>query len=537
MSKMKRIVSLTLAVLMAASVMSACTTNNGDDNPNAGKGDSNTEDGTPVARLDYSDPAQISKDVIKPTFMLTYEEGDGTELVWDAIKTLTNIEFEVMPVPLASWVEKEATTMASGNIPDIIGCRSYRTVDKYGPQGAFLNFEPYIEKGMMPNYVEVLDSLPPATTLSTSPDGNRYSAPRIYESPRMDQAILVRVDVFEKLGLSREPESLDEFYDSLVKIKEAYPDSTPYFNRWKTDHLLGGFSNMCGTSYTYYLAPGADEYVFGPDSQNFKDALIFGNKLYENGLLDKDFATLSDEEYEEKLITGKAMVTYDYQDTAGFYEESKDLMEDGWAWGAMLSPKYNGEREKYPTLHGYYGYTKAIGAKTEYADEMIKFIDWTYSEVGQQTLMFGVEGEHHTKGADGSIEMITDILYAGNPTGSIKAHGLNDQDIFSVMPTEGSEFFENVGEFTIAQKKYLTENDAFAEAIFAARFYDDKKQKEYDNIRVATETYILEEATKVIQGDSSIDDWDKIIDVCKNTYNSDLGLTLINEAYVETFGE
>lgn len=539
MQKFKRIVSLSLAVMMTATVMVACAPADKNETVSGvSSGAASTTPNDDAKALDYSDPTQISKEIIKPTFMLTSNDysGKGEEIIWQTIKQLTNIEFQVIPVPLASWIEKEATTLASGDIPDIMGCRTYTTVDKYGPQGAFLNFEPFVEKGMMPNYVKVLESMPPANTLATSPDGKRYGAPRIYATPRMDEALLCRVDIFEKNGLSREPETFDDFYNILAKLKELYPNSTPYFSRWETKHLLQNIAWMFNSNYTYYLGSGAKEYTYGPDSQNYKDALVFLNKLYSDGLLDKDFATLTDEEYEEKLITNKGFVTFDYQDTA-FYEESKSLLDEGWSWGAMLAPKYNGERCGYPVLEGYFGYTKAIGAKTKYADELIRFIDWTYAEPGQQALMFGVEGDTYEKGTDGSIKMLKDIKYAGNLAGTILVHGLNDQNIFSVLPGNASEFYENVGDFTIAQKKYLTEKDAFSDPIFTARFYDDNKEKQYNDIRVAAETYILEESTKVIQGQSKIDGWDKVIETVKSTYKADDGLALINAAYKETYSE
>lgn len=541
MKTLKKAAGLLLCTLLAAS-FTACGTGTA---PTGGGSAStpssastasaaSTASDTQTAALDYSDPAQISAEVIKPSFFLTSDGYDGSEIIWQTIKEYTNIEFQVIPVPLASYKEKEATTLASGNLPDIMGCRSYTTVDKYGPQGAFLNLEPYIEKGMLPNYIKILGEKPPAMTLATSPDGNRYGAPRIYMTPRMDEALLCRVDIFEKNGLTREPETFDEFYDILAKLKEAYPDSTPYFSRWETTHLLQNMGWMMDTNYTYYLAAGADQYVFGPDSQNYRDCLSFLQKLYANGLLDKDFATLSDEEYEEKLITNKGFVTFDYQDTS-FYESSKSLMDADWNWGAMLAPKYEGKRAGYPVLEGYYGYTKAISNQSKYKDELVRFIDWTYSDPGQQALMFGIEGDTYEKTDDGSVKLLKDIKYAGNEAGTILVHGLNDQNIFSVLPGNAAEFYENVGQFTIAQKKYLTENDAFSDPIFYARFYDDAKQKQYNDIKTAVETYILEESTKVIQGQASVDNWGEVLNVAKTTYRADEGLALLNEAYDETF--
>lgn len=483
---------------------------------------------------DYSDPASISATVIRPTFWVISQYGyEGSEIVWQAIKKATNIDFQVIPVPLASYNEKLATALASQTLPDVIGLRSYSTVDRYGPQGAFLSFEPYIASGMMANFVKVLNANPPAMQLATSPNGLRYGAPRIYETPRMDEAFLARVDILEKLGLSREPETLDDFYHILKTVKDNYPNSAPYINRWEASHLISGFGNIMNTSYTYYLDTEINDYVYGPATQNFKDLLAFIARLYRDNLIAKDFAIMSDEEYEEALIKNTGMFAYDYQDT-GFYEISKNLADPGWTWGPMLPPKYNGKRYGYPVLQGYYGYTKAIAANTRYKEELIRFIDWTYSDIGAKTLMFGTEGETYTM-ANGAVKMLADIQYAGNPGGSIVSHGLNDQFIFSVLTSDGAEFFENVGQFVTAQKQFLTEHNAFAPPVFYARFYDDHKQQRYNDIKTPADTYVLEAATKVILGQASVDDWNKEVQVLKTTFKVDEGLDLIRTAYKETF--
>jgi putative aldouronate transport system substrate-binding protein len=482
---------------------------------------------------DYADPANISANLIKPGFFVISDGYDGSEIVWRAIRAATNIEFQVIPVPLASYNEKIATTLASRDLPDVLGLRSYSTVDRYGPQGAFLSFEPYIEAGLMPNFVRVLNANPPAMQLATSPNSVRYGAPRIYETPRMDEAFLARVDIMEKLNLSREPETLEDFYNILKTVKDRYPSSAPYINRWEVSHLLTGFGNIMNTNYTYYLDPDIDDYVYGPATRNFKDMLAFVARLYRDNLIARDFAIMSDEEYEEALIKGTGMFAYDYQDT-GFYEGSKHLMDEGWSWGAMLPPRYNGKRYGYPVLQGYYGYTKAISANTRYKEELIRFFDWTYSEKGAATLMFGTEGETYTV-QNGAVKMLADIQYAGNPAGTIKSHGLNDQFIFSVLTAPGAEFFENVGQFTIAQKKYLTEHNAFAAPVFAARFYDEALQKRYTDIRNPADTYVLEAATRVILGQAGVDNWDREVQVLKNTYKVDEGLEIIRQAYRETY--
>ena len=57
-----------------------------------------------AATVDYSEPTAISAEPITATFFLTNDTSyTGDEIVWQTIKELTNIEFQVIPVPLSSY--------------------------------------------------------------------------------------------------------------------------------------------------------------------------------------------------------------------------------------------------------------------------------------------------------------------------------------------------------------------------------------------------------------------------------------------------
>ncbi len=549
---MKKIMILLLASLLTVSSLAACSTE-GDEGTTSEGGTStatdDTEDDTAEGDDEgsadmgygvYDSPEAVSEEIINPEIMLTTQEiFDNTTPAFQAMKTLTNIEFEVIAVPLASWNEKEATTLASGDLPDIFAARSYQTIDDYGPEGAFLSFEPYIEEGKMPNYIDVLSSYDPAMKLATSPDGNRYGAPRIYEAPRMDETLLSRLDILEDLGFDREIETMDEFLEILRAIKAEYPDSTPYVNRWGTTHVLSGFAGgMFNTSYTYDLVPGATEYVWGPESQNYKDLLTLLATMYEEGLINKDYATMVDAEWDEAWISDKAMFSWDYcvGDTL-LSKGGSAITNPDFNVVSVTHPEYNGERALAGTLHGYYGYTKAIAADSEYADELIRWIDWTYAPEGQEALMFGVEGEHFQKNGD-EYEMLIDIAYTGNPEGTIPdAGGFNDQDLFSVLPKVGMDFYEGVGDMKIDSVNWCEDNGLFVGFPQGARFYDDDVSADYNDIRTALNTYIEEESAKVINGETSVEDWDNVVQIAIEEFKAHEGLALLNQAYADTYAE
>lgn len=485
---------------------------------------------------DYANPTNVSARVIRPQFWIVSDHNTattGSGIAWQAIRKYTNIDFQVVPVPLAGYDERLATTLASRTLPDVMGLRSFATADRYGPEGAFLSFEPYISAGIMPNFVRVMNSIPPAMSLSFSPNGVRYGAPRFYETPRMDRALLARIDVLQKLGLSQIPETLDDYTNMLRTVKRNYPNSAPYINRWGASNLLSGFQLIFNTSFTYFVDQDVNRIVYGPLTQNFRDMLAYVTQLYAEGLIARDFAIMSDQEYEQALVTGRGMFTYCYQDT-NFYEASRSLMDPDWWWGAVLPPKYNGKRYGYPNLHGYFGYYKVISNTSQFKEELIRFMDWTYARSGANALMFGIEGETYNWGPGGQVNMLADIRFQGNMAGSITGHNLNDQFLFSILTAEGSEFFENTDRFTIAQKKFLNDNNAWAPVSPSARFTDTNAQQRYNAIKTAADTYVLEAVMQIILGQTSINDWDRVVQALRTTFNVEEGLNIINTAYRET---
>ncbi|MGL6175252.1 MAG: extracellular solute-binding protein, partial [Cellulosilyticaceae bacterium] len=502
----KRLIA-TLMILMIGGSVAGCSTNQS--STQEGKTETKTETkATGETKGEESGKAEkpetatvISEKVIEPKFFVcSSTDFTGNEIVFKAIEHYTNIKFKPIPVPLANYNEKLSTSLASGDIPDLMGCRSASTVDKYGPEGAFVQLTPYIEKGMMNDYMAVLDRYPNSKYLVKSPDGNIYGVPRIYDADYlMDESWIARTDILEKNGMTKTPETFDELYDMMKQLKELYPDSTPYTSRWGISHVIAGQTDMRNTNYTYFLNKVTNEYEYGPASQAYKDSIQFLAQAYKDGILDPDVATLSDEEFLEKFSSNKAFITYDYQIGDQLVRDAGSILEDGFEVSSILQPAYNGKREGAIILKGYYGYTKAISSSSKYVEELVKFLNWTCTEEGINALQFGVEGENYVM-EDEKVKFLDDIKYSGNPGGKITNSGLNDGNIFSVFPQLGKETYEMTGEMARKSAEFLEGHDAFGETYNFAKFYSEKDKKRYTDIMTPINTFVEEASMKVITG-------------------------------------
>ena len=469
-------------------------------------------------------------------FFMSNTPYTGDEEIFKTIQKYTNIKIKPISVARADYTQKMNTMLASGSLPDLITLSS-DNADRYGPQGAFLDLTSYMEAGKLDNYKAMLEKYPPAMDLTRSPNGKYYGAPRMYDVPyRADEVMLGRTDIFAKNNLSTKFETFDDLYKTLVQLKKLYPDSYPYFVRWGTNHLIANQAYYRGTYYTFYLDDVQQKYVYGPESQAYKDTLVYLNKLYSEGLLNPNFATITDDEWNELLATGKGLVTFDYPQVGDeIVQQMGSKIPQGFEFTAMLQPAYNNKRVGTGVLSGYLGSYKVISNQSKYKDELVNFLNWMYSPQGIDAMQFGIEGESYQKNSDDTVKFLKDFQTPATPNGTIKNAGLNDQSLFSVVNQTAINTFELNGAAMKKSVAFLEENKGFGKPTFDAKFSDTNAKKEYTDLKTAIDTYVEEASVNVIIGKKSIDTWDSEVIPQVKKLGSDRALELINKAYDETF--
>ncbi|MCQ6562671.1 extracellular solute-binding protein [Paenibacillus mendelii] len=531
---MKRFLVLFVAIIML--FVSGCSSKSNNAEPS---GNSSASTNEQASDPNASGAEKISAKPIEVTWFTTANTAyTGDEEIFKTIQKYTNIKIKPITVARADYTEKLNTMIASGELPDLITLYDGQKYgDLYGPQGAFVDLTPYMEAGKLDSYKAMLEKYPPAMDLTRSPNGKYYGAPRIYDVPyRVDEGFLARSDIFAKHNLSMKPETFDDLYTTLVELKKLYPDSYPYFVRWGTSHLVGNQAYFRGTSNSFFIDPAEQKYTYGPESQAYKDTLVYLNKLYSEGLLNPNFATITDAEWNELLATNKGFVTVDYPQAGDeIIQQMGSKIQQGFEFTSMLQPAYNNNRVGTVVLSGYYQSYRVISNQSKYKDELVNFLNWTYSPEGIDAMQFGIEGESYEKSSDGVVKFLKNFQTAATPNGTIKNSGLNDQGLFSVVHQDAINNYELTGAAMKKSVAFMEENQAFGKATFNAKFSDTNEKKEYTDLKTAIDTYVEEASVNVIIGKQSIDTWDsKVIPQVKKL-GSDRALELINKAYDETF--
>ncbi|MBQ7645454.1 MAG: extracellular solute-binding protein [Spirochaetales bacterium] len=142
--------------------------------------------------------------------------------------------------------------------------------------------------------------------------GNVYCLPATasvkYE---INNNMTVRLDLAEKAGLGRElPKTITEFYNYCKALKDFYGDE--YTILAAPDNSALSISKCIMSAFGIYNDWMLDEngkVIYMTEHPNYKAMVEFLNKLYNEGILDSEYATNNLTKVNAKLSSGKAIIT------------------------------------------------------------------------------------------------------------------------------------------------------------------------------------------------------------------------------------
>ncbi|KAB8139314.1 extracellular solute-binding protein [Gracilibacillus oryzae] len=240
--------------------------------------------------------------VFAPTF--TTEPPTDDSPVLKAIEDYTNKDITMEWAPNSNIEDKFNITLSSGDLPHIM------VVPNKSPSfisavedGAFWELGPYLKD--YPNLSQANEII----LNNSSINGDIYG---IYRSRNLGRTgVIIRKDWLENLGLE-EPKTIDEFYNMLKAFKEQDPDGDGQDDTYGL--VVSKYEGPWDVMQTWFGVPnrwGEDEngelYPFFMDD-NYVESLNFFKKLYDEGLVNEDFAVMDPAQWSEPVISGEAGV-------------------------------------------------------------------------------------------------------------------------------------------------------------------------------------------------------------------------------------
>lgn len=151
----------------------------------------------------------------------------------------------------------------------------------------------------------------------TGDDGNIYGVPYCVPHPREINSFMpCRLDLMKAAGIESIPTTIDEFYDCLVTLKEFYGDEYIIFcgpmrtaseghENWVIPRTI---ACAFGISSDWMVDENGKVYYM-TEAEGFADMISFLSKLYNEGLIDPDWAVNTDTTVMEKFSSGKAIIS------------------------------------------------------------------------------------------------------------------------------------------------------------------------------------------------------------------------------------
>jgi putative aldouronate transport system substrate-binding protein len=523
--KWTKLTVLTVSSVMAVSLAAGCS------NTKEADGGANQGTGKEAAGQNVNKAGMpIVKQPVELTFFTGLADTNGSNsfeerLVWKEYAKMSNVKVNFQFVPFGSLTEKRNLALANGDYPDALYSARVPASDlmKYGSQGVFVKLNDYIND-YAPNLKKLMDKYPDLRKALTMPDGNIYSFPSFYSPEFLPMLIgtplWVKQEWLDKLNM-KEPQTTEELYKYLKAVKSTdlngngQADEIPYSGTGigpLIDQIKGawGIGNR-GLGHKFVdVDPKTNELRFFRLTQNNKEMLQYVNKLYTEGLIDKDIFTQN----------GNALYAKGAKNVLGSTINPNPKTQfngDGYfGLGALKGP--NGDQMythiKVPMV---WPGAFVITNKNKNIEATIRWMDHFYSDEGAQFYFMGTEGTSYTKTADGKLEYIDEIKK--NPAGLTM-----DQALTKYVTWMGGSYPGYV------QEKYFKGSETLPESVEAGKkaqpyalkelwynFNFTDAESEYMSTKGSDiHTYIGEMESKFITGAASFDEWDKYVTTVKN---------------------
>jgi len=469
---MKRILTITLFLVMLLSVFSACQTTTSMTSTTSATSTTSITSTTKGTTSTSSTTSETREEIdLTGVFMVVYNRTPDRPNVWDKMlhdKFGINVEWE--EVSDSDAAEKLNLMFSANQHPDFIFNVHYPTINNLAMSGKILPVSDYFDK--LPDLISSWD---PAKwqvmlDLGRMPDGKLYFLPPQSMST-VSYVWMFRVSELEILGFEKIPSTADELYDYMKAVKEKYPDSLPMSCGWGLNSFLRGFSfifhtNMPGRSY---VDPDTNEFIYDPVyfSENFRDMMIYVNKLYEEDLVDKELATNTFNQFEEKTALGLTYVDFQHAGRLAWLNNLTQQVDPSseWDWARDYPTAYPDKGRWYCTddsPFGHLSFAMTDKLEGEELDRVIEWINWEGTEEGQLFCSYGLEGDTFDFTADGKPKLKDFLL---QPTDSgvppLFKYGLGYGMHVSLLPYaytdwQGGALISEMGNEFVGKSGYKT---------------------------------------------------------------------------------
>ena len=474
-----------------------------------------------------------------------FDMGDNFEtkkdlpMVQAVQEKMGNIKLELELLPISDYYTKMPLLLAGGEIPDIMVIPDVsNTLSTYGKNDIFLDWAPLLESSM-PNMKKYADELSMFDGLLDA-EGHMYGVPIYVNSEDyIMQTWMANATLLKEQNIEI-PATQDEFLEACRKIK-ANTDVTPLQRRYGLTSLMDSIGLMYKNGGDRGLTYNPDEktWEFGPtkEGSELKAYLTFMHTLWEENLIDHEINTMSEDQYNDYIKSGRFAFTNDYITTFSNVTDYEPAV--------IPTPEGTGCKVAIDSARDAKCVWAAVSSKeTEHPELLAACIDLMFSDEIATLENYGIEGVTYEL-KDGEKDFLGNIRAASNNftgTESLADYGAN-----------GNAWMRTFGVTDTNATRLLGESPVIYEGVNnIISLLDAKKQQpryqysyptlteeengELSDITTPVTTYLDECMAKFIIGDMDLDaDWDTFMTKLQGYGDMARACEILNSKEMATF--
>ncbi|WP_397386405.1 extracellular solute-binding protein [Paenibacillus sp. RRE4] len=320
-----------------------------------------------------------------------------TKMIQEKFGDPNNIDVQFVPVQRSEEVTKLNVLMASASdVPDVVFVYDSTVFYRYAQQGGLTDVGDLINQ-YGPNLKKFLGE---DTLKFGQLEGKQFAIPG-KRAITGRYSSYIRQDWLDKLGMPA-PKTTDELYTTLKAFKEKDPA------KLGSKNIPMGFALAPAQYETLiysFIKPVSGDKTYGqryelPLHEGFKESMQFLNKLYNEGLISKDFSLDKDKTQLNKDIQNGNVGFWSEDADAMFGKEATmDLMRKNVSDGKVLPldayTNPNADNKHIKSRYGSNGLFIMIPKSSERAVEAVKYLDWMASDNNLMDIISGVKGENY----------------------------------------------------------------------------------------------------------------------------------------------
>lgn len=495
------------STLVASTLLLAACGGSGDTANSGGK------DGE-VAAADF-DASTIS--LMVPFIETTPPEAGNAVL--EKMEEYTGKKIDITWVPNPSYADKMNITLASDDIPNIMVIQGKDPgFIKSAENDAFWELSDYLDD--YPN----LSQANPDVLQSSSVNGKIYGVYRSRDVIR--STAIFRKDWLESLGLEQ-PTNTEELYEVAKAFTNDDPDGNGVDDTYGI--IIPNFAQAFDLFTIWYGAGNGWKDVDGELTPSFKteeylEAITFARQMVEEGLINRDFATLASDKWNDPFVSGSGGIILDTYSRANSISSTlttdTEAGQDFVAFtGNLAGPDGNIYAQPTSGYSGFLAIPKSSVKTEEHLRAVLEFIDKTNDADMQVLMNNGIEGINFTVEDGYSVPVEATTAEVEEVNIAIKSYAQMGTNVTEESHIHTSKPASEKAEEAWNLRQELQEKD-LAYAVFNPA--DAYVTETYASKGAQLDQIITDARTQFIAGQIDESGWQSAIELWEKSGGSDL---------------